>query len=335
MNDIKNKIKELISRDQRYSAFRDNDFVDNKADILEFKDSKCESIGFYWNGVLTYAEHLKRKKRQEYDSSKQKENTFNALCSIFDIQRTESFRQSFDEAISGDGKELLNMLTLWSSSLCPLLSFFNVNNYPITITITGDEYKFDEVHFEIKNKVYGHPSNMDIVLIAKEPKPAILFLESKFSEYLDNKEEKISEKYLREPAFKDTLNWIERNVPKKEDVYIEGLKQFLAHYIGLSHFVNDEDYPYHQDEKSKHSVYEFYSKNKEDTKIFLQEIVFNLDDKKCSAYKRHLSIMIEKIKINMNEPKITILSPITYQDFFGPENVHKVLCETVRDFYKL
>ena len=137
MNDTKNRIKELISRDQRYSAFRDNDFVDNNLDKLGFKDSKRKSIGFRGDGVLTYAEYLEKRRCQEYNSSKQKKNTFNALCSIFNIQKTESFQQSFEEAISGDGNELLNMLTMWSSSLCPLLTFFNVNNYPITITINA------------------------------------------------------------------------------------------------------------------------------------------------------------------------------------------------------
>lgn len=304
-------INELINRDPKYSIFRNNDFINKYK--LEFKDKNFKSIGFKYDGILT------------------PETTLNALCSIFNIQNKESFEESFKEVISGDGKELINMLTLHSSSLCALLHFFNVNEHPITITIDGDNYKFDEVHFEIKNTVFTRPSNMDVVLIAHN-NPAILFLESKFSEYLKNSDESVSVRYLRERDFIDTLDWIERNVSKKDHVYIGGLKQFLAHYIGISHFVNDIEYSYHANEPSKRRVHDFYNTN--NPKIFLQEIIFNLDDKKCDAYKCHLSKMIDNIHKYRDEPKITVLNPITYQEFFEHANVNSVLCKNVKEFYK-
>ena len=105
------------------------------------------------------------------------------LSKIFDLTITPEMRELFKSATGGDGDEKSKILTLHSSSLLAFLCFYDLSNHPITI----DETEYNEVMFEVKNDVInaslGKPSNIDVLLMGENRKK-LLFLESKFTEYL-------------------------------------------------------------------------------------------------------------------------------------------------------
>ena len=175
---------------------------------------------------------------------------FDFLVDRFGIVDKALFRKKFDQAISGDGNEAKKMTSVRSSSLCALLFFYNVENKPVTFDIDGQKIKFDKSYFEVKNKVFNKPSNMDVVLVS-ERNEHILFLESKFAEYLDNSAIEISNTYLDNKLSKeiykeaidnkliDKINGKYKTT--KDYQYVGGLKQIISHYVGLQNYKNRED----------------------------------------------------------------------------------------------
>ena len=191
------------------------------------------------------------------------DNICNELISTFKINN-EKFNLFFNQACSGSGHEKRNLSILRSSALCALLFFHNVNKVHIEIPVDNKKVSFDKVFFEIKNAVIKEPSNIDIVLVSSK-NHIILFLESKFTEYyLDKKDDyDIKKAYLYHEIGKDFYNSdalaklglssdftilkkIKKNEKEEEffkvisennKSYIEGIKQMISHYIGLSNFV--------------------------------------------------------------------------------------------------
>lgn len=131
------------------------------------------------------------------------ENQIEILKRIFGID-DQIFDCQYKKTVGGNGHEKNKIMTLHSSSLLSLLCFYKVNKQPLEIGIYTNKEKlqfcFTGVSFEFKNdlsyaykqgnvdKKIGSKSNMDVMLFEgnfKEPKN-VLFLESKFSEYLHN-----------------------------------------------------------------------------------------------------------------------------------------------------
>ena len=106
----------------------------------------------------------------------------------------DAFQHKYEQAVSGNGQEEQKINRLHSSALLSLLAFYSVSKEnPITFELNGKEVVFTNVEFEHKNGVgkdekgMGHNSNMDIMLYDGDTLDSIknvLFLESKFSEYL-------------------------------------------------------------------------------------------------------------------------------------------------------
>ena len=166
-----------------------------KKEIVKNCIEKGELYKTYWNG--DYSDNSCSFVDYNKDHGKKAiiKTTVEKLESIFQMSNKELFEAKFKQAISGDGQEWKRIATLHSSSLVALLCFYSVtNSKPLTINVDGNDCIFTESHFECKNRVgidgKGNPhySNMDVVLIGKtkENKSVILFLESKFSEYLKN-----------------------------------------------------------------------------------------------------------------------------------------------------
>ncbi|MGN1343144.1 MAG: hypothetical protein ACI4U3_01095 [Traorella sp.] len=181
------------------------------------------------------------------------------LIELFEIVDKDLFRKKFHQSCSGDGKELKRISTLHSSSLCALLFFYNVtDDHPLIIKINEQEYSFTYSRFEFQNSVIKgrKPSNMDVVLVGRNAsgKHVILFLESKFSEYIESvsKHLDIANEYLYQEysktiytkelkklgfSFKktnETTFTIESELP----CYLEGIKQMISHFIGVNNFIN-------------------------------------------------------------------------------------------------
>lgn len=169
----------------------------------------------------------------------------------FDINKNkDTFAKKFQMACSGSGDELKKITTLHSSSLCALLFFFNVDNKKLVIPSLS-EYEFTESYFEFQNKVIRSPSNIDVVLLGKNiktGKKVILFLESKFSEYITGTGKiEVSESYFKSdccsaPIYESIEKEESFNFNKKDGFsdskkYNEGIKQMISHYYGIRNFM--------------------------------------------------------------------------------------------------
>jgi len=180
----------------------------------------------------------------------------NNLKDIFGI-KSELFDRKYAMAISGDGQEHRRISTLHSSSLVALLCFYSVSkDHPLTMDIEGQKVEFYQSLFEQKNLIgkdaagKEHNSNMDVVLIGKNSadESVILFLESKFSEYLAHgKYDEIS--FVYDDIYKDLTakgqpiegleiiresnTWSILAAPGCPQQYCQGIKQMISHYQGV------------------------------------------------------------------------------------------------------
>ena len=161
-------------------------------------------------------------------------NNKDSIATSFELSSSD--KKLFSKHIrSADSR----ICTLHSSALLPLLLFYSVNQTPIEI----DGIEYDEVYFEVPNKVFdkSRPSKIDVALVSKSSE-TILYLESKFTEYLSGKSsnsfsknyELFVKKVLKEqPVEKDGKLYIRGKVGNKEIIYGEGIKQIIAHFIGV------------------------------------------------------------------------------------------------------
>lgn len=180
----------------------------------------------------------------------------NILKRIFDITNDE-WSKHYKEATEGPGMEKDKILKLHSSALLALLCFHNVSKeHPLIIRHGNEEEEYVECRFEVQNEVFDNPSSIDVMLISK--KGNILYLESKFTEYLTGDYPDIRMKYwdiytslLAElPGHKLQLVYPKKweyggkvfigftiqPASKAKDwtnLYLSGIKQSISHIIGI------------------------------------------------------------------------------------------------------
>lgn len=321
---------------ENYNKLTRKDLID----IFGWKNDK-----YIANSLLT---------EKDIDTIKKDENDRleiigNRLIEYFGIKETSRFKEKLESVFAGSGSEQINITKLYSSSLCALLFFYNVSeNNELRLQINEKEMVFKEVLFEFKNTVIEgrSPSNVDIVLLGKNKnnnKNCILFLESKFFEYCGDVKDEIkiaqsystnnigkqiyNEKNIRE-IFNDNIDCLKINdiyIKLKKECYIEGIKQMISHYIGISNLFTN---------KNMQNLYMFLAnKNMFDNiEIYLGEILFDfhniIDDKYKKIFKEYFDNYSEKYKnlSNILKPlnnKITILAkPLEYSLF--KNNKHKI-----------
>lgn len=287
------------------------------------------------------------------------EDVFGTIQRIFGIN--ESARGLFEAATSGDGNEKSRILTLHSSSLLAFLCFNGVANHPITI----DGIVYDEVMFEVKNDVInaslGKPSNIDVLLMGENRKK-LLFLESKFTEYLSggkvflspdrykefydllldkldlpfkasfNKVNHKPDKSHSEPFVTEEYCLINKNNVRTSE-YIGGIKQAFSHLLGIATGPANKQLP--ENESYKMSLLE----NAEE--IRFATIVFNCDNDKFEKYDdlyksvfENSDVIKDTIKdvLKKRELKLTIVPHLLqYQEVFQANFPH----EKVREFYRV
>lgn len=264
------------------------------------------------------------------------------LKDIFGITN-ELFEGKYCMAISGDGQEYRRISTLHSSSLVALLCFYSISElHPLTMEIDGQTIEFYKSLFEQKNfigkdaKGKEHNSNMDVVLVGRNSagESVILFLESKFSEYLSRgKYDKISSVY--DDVYKElTANgqpidgleivrgantWSISAAPNRPQQYCQGIKQMVSHYQGIQKgFLENEG------KKFDH--------------IYLGEILFKFIgdvDKGHILYNSYVDLykqLAHKLNSINVEPKFKVLEQsLTYQDMLHDFDLDPL----VREFYKI
>ena len=304
-----------------------------------------ESVERTLSGV-TLENTLFRGKRSQKSLSIKHMDTGQDLACIFGLD-WKIFADKYLQATSGDGQEARRIRTLHSSSLLCLLCFYGVSEErPLNLIVEGRQVRFTSSQFEVKNPVgtdetgKEHNSNMDVVLYGKDSqngKKVILFLESKFSEYLTwGKYSGISNHVYRKIYAQLSHNGVlERMGLKYEENpdnrgysdlasvkgktlhYAGGIKQMVSHFLGVKNAAAGKQY--------------------EDYDIYLGEILFKFPDsiedaqRKFNDYDGLYKTLAKGLNL-LSEDKFKVLGQcLTYQDVFKDYDLE----ESVRSFYSL
>lgn len=254
--------------------------------------------------------------------------------------------EKFHMAVGGNGDEIRKITTLHSSSLLAFLFFAGVSK---DNPIIHNGVHYNQVFFEVKNKVFhsaspnDKPSNIDVLLVS-EDNTELLFLESKFTEYLDHGKVSLAEKYLNfyktffelnsntGLQLKDNALQLEHGTNSK---YIAGIKQMFSHIIGLA------------TEPDASTSYELQEIIKNAKHILIMEIIFKWEDEESknfidlyeAAFTDFNSDVLEKCLSSENYDKekikrITVDSKVwTYQELYKENKNHK-FPESVINYYK-
>lgn len=285
------------------------------------------------------------------------EDEFGTLKRIFGIR--ESARGLFEAATGGNGNEKQKILTLHSSSLLAFLCFNDIANHPITIDgiVYDDGTVYNEVMFEVKNNVINNSpgkSNIDVLLMGENRKK-LLFLESKFTEYLSGGKVTLSphryEEFYSMLTEKNNFRFSAGYLPvnsktdksqktqyalykgKKTSEYLEGIKQAFSHLLGIA------TGPAKKQTKGNEDYTRSLLENADEIKF--ASIVFNCDNKKFDDYKllyesvfENSDVIKDTIKdvLKKRELKLTIVPHLLqYQEVFQANFLH----EKVREFYRV
>jgi hypothetical protein len=317
------------------------------------KNLKSESYGFpFFRKQVEEGRFFNSEIRRDIEKRSSDTLVFNRkIEEVFEIKDTR-FEECYDAVINGEGGEKRKIHSLRSSSLLGLLSFYKVHSgQPVEMdrTINGNHIHFllDKVVFEKTNRVF-HPSlglsSIDVALYGtSNGEPCVLYLESKFTEYLkrkdmivrsskDGKETyPISSKYAEYyqsllPGFPGlSYSVYEKGIclfsNDGKTHYCDGIKQMISHYIG--------------------------AKNSEDLfkglKVYLGTILFdfslsksNVDpDKKILGDYCALYTEIAKRMNAIGHKNLTVIEDAwTYQDFFAYTGKYQ-LDPLVKEYYLL
>lgn len=159
---------------------------------------------------------------------------------IFQGYMPERFRNMF---IKGSGSELHSKAEAVHSSSMLAYNFFHWVTSKSPITIKG--VKYTDVFFEVKMKAITLDANMDILLIDKS-RTKLLFIESKFLEYLEVKKYNLGVTYRKQNGWESFLSKVDEIVPEdnvKRD-YQEGIKQGVTHLFALAKLKDEKAFKY-------------------------------------------------------------------------------------------
>lgn len=144
--------------------------------------------------------------------------------------------------LGGDGNELVSKAgAVHSSSMLGYNFFHWVEEYPLTIQWEdGQRICYNRVKFEEKMSVLvgTNPANMDIVL--SNEKGDILFIESKFLEYVNAKQFKLSATYQKPQKYFDRTygeKWAQFIAAIEPSRFCDGIKQEICHLIAITNWI--------------------------------------------------------------------------------------------------
>lgn len=163
---------------------------------------------------------------------------------IFGHAMDKEFQDMFD---NGSGGELHSKAeAIHSSSMLSYNIFHVIKKTPISFK--GVTY--NDVLFEVKlQTIKGSPApaNMDVVLIGeKDGKTHVMFIESKFLEYVGNQKAELSKSYSSKNKWLVTnVDWLKIiNAQPTTKGYHEGIKQTITHLFAIHNLlVNHNDVP--------------------------------------------------------------------------------------------
>lgn len=267
----------------------------------------------------------------------------------------DAFQQKYPQAVSGNGQEEQKINRLHSSALLSLLTFYSVSKEnPITFKLNGKEVVFTNVKFEHKNcvekdkKGNEHNSNMDITLYDGDTLKSsknVLFLESKFSEYLTLGQKKDISNTVYGDIYRMLFNQpsVDKLVCERQDSgyfllktnekgnhYCEGIKQMISHYMGVLNFVRE----YKCLNVYLGCILFDFKDGTIDTKVEGAGISHLEDYRRVYSY---LCKKLEGLSGDFAKPEnLHILNEcLTYQDVFQMEQNRNILDKNVKTFYSL
>ncbi len=272
-------------------------------------------------------------------------NKCELLQHVFNINNLEG---KYLEAVSGDGHEEKRITVLHSSSLAALLFFHGISHdNPMSMVLDGDKYTFTDVHFECKTVVCGsHKSNMDVVLVGHSEKygKTVLFLECKFSEYLNTGKyvgicsNVYKDTYEKLGLFDGAITNMKAKCMDDEDTfelvqcapyqYCAGIKQLISHYMGIRNLMKGG----YKSEDEKDFSLDFTP-----NKVLLAEVLFRFTDKidnknRLKEYgKAYQELAVAINKLSENGVFHMVSECLTY-DYLLKDSA---LPSRIKDFYQL
>lgn len=223
---------------------------------------------------------------------------------------SDEHKMMFDEASGSELKDRFVPAKAKAIDSSSILSynFFRHVNEKCTIEIDGVTY--NKVFFEVQLKTLpesNKPANIDVALVSKDEKK-VLFIESKFLEFLELGSDKLSDSYKDIKKFyndneeiKDLFEMSKKFTSEKKR-YNYGIKQNICHLIGISNL-----------NKSKTAKEWFEKKYKDSPTVKIlnadsyrfMNIIFSPSNEKakemCKAYIDHLSSFQESLPDNMKQ----------------------------------
>lgn len=180
----------------------------------------------------------------------EKGQEYHVLTEVFSLNASDRLKQLFDSAVSGDGDEKEKIMTLHSSSLCAFLHFSAITERN---PFRFEDIDYTKVFFEVKNDVIvpsdrkNKSSNIDVLLLDQDCKH-LLFIESKFTEYLSGGKAPLADKYKvfyealmsakRGRIFSFKASKIDNkyclNNGNPSHGYLGGIKQAFCHLLGIA-----------------------------------------------------------------------------------------------------
>ena len=182
-------------------------------------------------------------KQQANSELLDKSHFYDFRQNIFGGQMPSKFQQMF---IAGDGGELTaKACAVHSSSMLGYNCFHWIEQYPLSIEWEkGKTIRYDQVCFEEKMAVLvgTKPANMDVVL--RNSKGDVLFIESKFLEYVGSQRFKLSPTYNNERKYftygtewVDFISHLNTSAPQQ---YWDGIKQEICHLIAITNWMQQK-----------------------------------------------------------------------------------------------
>ena len=290
-------------------------------------------------------------KIKERVKEREKESDVMANGYFYDF-RKNVFKGKMDENyismfLDGDGSELVSKACAPHSSSMLGYNFFHWINEEHKLTITFNDKKeitYDEVLFEVKIPVLNgkKKANMDIVL-RNNKTGEWLFIESKFTEYLNRRKFKMSDSYRNESLYfkKDYGDKWTRIIDSisgssKETGYWDGIKQEICHLIGLTNWL-DKCVKINWLDKCVEIKDEEY--NNEDVRFI--NLVFEPDEErfkneydKFTDYKKLYYSFYEQLRIEKLIPSNLKMEFMTYKQLWKCFEKCDELPEGLMDFLK-
>ena len=240
--------------------------------------------------------------------------------------------------LDGDGSELVSKACAPHSSSMLGYNFFHWINEEHKLTITFNDKKeitYDNVLFEVKIPVLNgkKKANMDIVL-RNNKTGEWLFIESKFTEYLNRGKFEMSDSYRNESSYfkKDYRDKWTRIIDSisgssKETGYWDGIKQEICHLIGLTNWLD--------------KCVEIKGKEYNNEDVRFINLVFEPDEErfkneydKFTDYKKLYYDFYEQLRIEKLIPSNLKMEFMTYKQLWKCFENCKELPEGLTDFLK-